>query len=341
MIVNLGPDGRTLMSSFGIGATPLVPLPGVAVRGGVWLKAEYSNPFGSVKDRTAAYLLAWARGEGGPGVSVVESTSGNLGLALAHLGPEVGIPVTLVMDASLPRQRIEEVRRAGASVRVVEVSRNGLTFRESRIAVARELGRQSGWLWLNQYGNEAGLRAHQQTTGPEIWDDLDGVVDVVVASVGTGGTLCGIGAALRDRPRCPLIVGVEPVGSTISGGVGGEYLPAGSGMRGTPEIVDGHRDLVDLFAKVPDQLAAAWTLHLLRRYGLEVGLTTGAALAVARMLAEQRDAQVAVIAPDHGRSFRKAIRTLAEGAPALGDTSQIQIGPFGRAGTGPAEVQSR
>src|SRR5437899_6402285 len=104
--MNLASDGRTLMEMHGIGGTALVPLPDITERGRVWLKAEYTNPFGSVKDRAAAYLLAWARDEGGPHVSVVESTSGNLGLALAYLGPKVGIPVTLVMDRSLPVERI-------------------------------------------------------------------------------------------------------------------------------------------------------------------------------------------------------------------------------------------
>jgi cysteine synthase A len=322
-------DGRILMNRFGIGGTPLVPIHGLAPRGQVWLKAEYANPYGGVKDRTAAYLLAWAAAKIGPDVTVVESTSGNLGLALAHLGDSVDIPVTLVMDASLPAQRIEEVRRAGASVRVVDSPRPGMTFRESRIATARELGDQPGWVWLNQYANDAGVHAHEETTGPEIWNDLPGQVDVVVASVGTGGTICGIAAALEKATPRPVMVGVEPVGSTISGGLDGEYLPAGSGMRGCPEIINRYRGLVDLFAKVPDQLAAASALDLLRRFGIEVGQTTGAATAVAAMLAAEYDARVVVIAPDHGHAFRTAMRSLASALPTPDDAAQIQINPFG------------
>jgi cysteine synthase len=332
-------DGRMMMKRFGIGDTPLIPMHGLTLRGQVWLKAEYANPYGGVKDRTAAYLLAWAAAETGPDVKVVESTSGNLGLALAHLGGSVGIPVTLVMDASLPAQRIEEVRRTGASVRVVDSPRSGMTFRESRIAAARELGDLPGWVWLNQYGNDAGMQAHEETTGPEIWEHLHGGVDLVVASVGTGGTICGIGAALAAATPRPLIVGVEPVGSTISGGVDGEYLPAGSGMRGCPEIIDRYRGLVDLFAKVPDRLSAAWALELLQRFGLEVGQTTGAATAVAATLATQRDARVVVIAPDHGRAFRSAMRFLAPAPPTPEDAAQIQINPF-RADAVPAPVPS-
>jgi cysteine synthase A len=329
-MMNVALAGRTVMDMVGIGGTALLPLPGIATRGRVWLKAEYTNPFGSVKDRTAAYLLAWAREEGGPDVSVVDSTSGNLGVALAHLGPRFGVHVTLVMDGSLPIERIEGVRRAGASVRVVHECHDGLTFRESRIAVARELGRQPGWLWLNQYGNEAGVRAHEETTGPEVWADLNGEVDVVVASVGSGGTLCGIGAALRGRSRSLLIVGVEPVGSTISGGADGEYLPSGSGMRGMPETVARHRSLIDFFAKTPDRVAAAWAVHLMQRYGLEVGLTTGAAVAVAVMLAEEWNAQIALIAPDRGHSFRPAIDRLAQNVSTSGSASLIDMRRFGR-----------
>lgn len=317
------------MDLCGIGNTPVVPLADITKVGRVWLKAEYANPFGSVKDRTAAYLLAWARTAGGPDVSIVESTSGNLGLALAHLGPRIGIPATLVMDASVPIERIDDVRRAGATVHVVTEPRAGLTFRESRIAVARELGDRSGWLWLNQYGNEAGMRAHEDTTAREIWTDLQGNVDAVVASVGTGGTLCGIAAALRDQSPRPLIVGVEPFGSTISGGVEGDYLPAGSGMRGAPKIVALHGNDIDFFARVPDQLAAAWTWHLASRYGLEVGLTTGAALVAGVILAEEREAKVIVIAPDHGHPFRSAIAAMARNCPARGDTSPVEWRRFG------------
>jgi cysteine synthase len=318
-----------LLTRFGIGHTPLVLLPDVAPAGQIWLKAEYCNPFGSVKDRTAAYLLDWAHQLAGGQVHVVESTSGNLGLALAQIGAQLGMRVTLVMDASLPKERVAEVRRTGAEVRVVSQCLAGATFRESRIALARELGSQPGWLWLDQYGNAAGMQAHQETTGPEIWDELDGAVDVIVASAGTGGTICGIGAAMRDRTGRPLIVGVEPVGSTISGGSVGDYLPAGSGMRGAPDIIDQHRELVDYFAKVPDCVAAAWALLLHDRFGLDVGQTTGAAVAVAVVLAGRCGCRAAVIAPDHGQAFLPSMRGLAASRSAEMDADQIELTPFG------------
>ena len=203
-------DGRALVTQLGIGDTPLVPLEKVSTRGAVWLKAEYANPFGSAKDRTAAYLLASARATVGANVSVVESTSGNLGIALARIGHRIGVPVTLVMDGSLPQERIADVRHAGGAVRVVHEPRAGLTMRETRIAVALELGDREGCLWVNQYANESCVQAHRETTGPEMPASLRGDIDIVVASVGTGGTLCGISAAFRDLGHRALFVGVEP-----------------------------------------------------------------------------------------------------------------------------------
>lgn len=320
-------DGRALVTQLGIGDTPLVPLKKVTTRGAVWLKAEYANPFGSAKDRTAAYLLASARATVGANVSVVESTSGNLGIALARIGHRIRVPVTLVMDGSLPPERIADVRHAGGAVRVVHEPRAGLTMRETRIAVALELGVREGWLWVNQYANDSCVQAHRETTGPEMVASLRGDIDIVVASVGTGGTLCGISAAFRDLGQPALFVGVEPVGSTISGGTEGDYLPAGSGMRGMPEIVRRHSALIDLFAKVPDRIAAAWVRTLRNCYGLAVGLTTGAATAVACMLADEHDVRVVAVAPDAGTSFRTAVEHLCRAHPA-GGGQEIDIRPF-------------
>lgn len=316
--------GAAVAERFNIGRTPLLPLTGFSARGEVWLKAEYANPFGSVKDRTACYLLASAWREAGDKVHVVESTSGNLGIALAHLAGGLGVPLTLVMDTSLPARRMWEVRDAGATVDVVTCPKSGMTMRETRIAHACELGSRPGRMWLNQYSNEAGLLAHAETTGPEIWDDLDGRLDVVVASVGTGGTLCGIAAALRDRSPSPAAVGVEPTGSTISGGQHGDFLPAGSGMRGPSELVGRRRALIDYFTKVPDRVAATWATILSDRFGLRVGQTTGAAVAVARGLAERYGVRAVAIAADRGDAFRPAMRRLASSSGHSPDPIRIE-----------------
>jgi cysteine synthase len=322
------PSGAAVMDRVGIGHTPLLPLPGITRRGQVWLKAEYDNPFGSVKDRTAAFLLAWACHEADCDVHVVESTSGNLGVALARLGHRLGVPVTLVMDATLPAARVAEVRALGADVRLVDDCAPGMTFREARIAAARELGDRPGWLWLNQYANDAGMRAHIETTGPEIRQELPDGVDAVVASVGTGGTLCGIGASMRAHGPAPAVVGVEPLGSTISGGADADYLPAGAGMRGPSQLTAAHGELIDYFAKVPDCVAATWALSVRERFGVEVGQTTGGAVAVAAMLAHRYGLRVVAVAPDHGHAFRQPMRRLAACDPRETGTDRIRLGPF-------------
>jgi cysteine synthase len=322
-------NGQTMLKRFQIGDTPLISLPGLVRRGQVSLKAEYANPFGSVKDRTAAYLLAWARRTYGPEVRVVESTSGNLGFALAHIGKQFGIRPILIMDSSLPEARISDLRGTGADVVVVQEPRPGMTLRETRIAVAAEIGQRAGHVWLNQYGNSAGAQAHRESTGPEIWSGCRGAVDAIVASVGTGGTICGIGAALREVTNSPLIVGVEPSGSTISGGEEGEYLTAGSGMRGAPDLVLEFRYLIDHFAQVPDTIAARWALMIRDQFNIEVGQTTGAAVAVAALLAEREGYHVVALAPDRGSAFAPAIRRLAATPATVSDKELIQLRPFG------------
>jgi cysteine synthase len=270
-------------------------------------------------------------------VRIVESTSGNLGLALARLGRTLGLQVTLVMDESLPEARVRDARDAGAEVELVCDRRPGLTLRDSRIALAAEIGSREGHVWLNQYSNLAGMRAHQDGTGPEIWQGVATALDAVVASVGTGGTICGISAARAANSRTPLIVGVEPLGSTIFGGSDGDYLPAGSGMRGVPGIINECRAFIDICAQVPDGVAAHFSVMLRDRFGLKVGLTTGAAVAVGVLLAERDDSHVVVIAPDHGEAFDLAMRQLVTAGP-IADVAQIQLGPMPLAESSQAAV---
>ena len=321
-------NGRQILNRFQIGNTPLVTLPGLVQRSQVSLKAEYVNPFGSVKDRTAAYLLAWAWQTYGKDARIVESTSGNLGFALARIGDHFGIRATLVMDCSVPDDRISDLRRTGADVVVVQEPRPGMTLRDTRIAVASELDQRNGSVWLNQYDNPAGVQAHRESTGPEIWNACHGSVDTIVASVGTGGTICGIGAALREMRNPPLIVGVEPLGSTISGGQEGEYLAAGSGMRGAPGLVTEFGYLIDYFAQVPDAVAARWALMIRDRFNIEVGQTTGAAIAVAALLAERERCNVVALAPDRGSAFSTVIRRLAATSTPDRDEELIKLRPF-------------
>ncbi len=297
-----------------VGNTPMVALSGLTTRGSVSIKAEYMNPFGSVKDRTALYLAEWAVEQGGSDVRMVESTSGNLGYAVARLHRSTTRPL-LVMDASLPIERIRHVEEGGADVQLVSEPREGMDLRQTRIAVAAELGAEDGSVWLNQYGNEAGVAAHRETTGPEIWAETCGKLDAVVASTGSGGTVCGLGAFFQAVPDRPRVIAVEPLGSTIFGGTDGPYLPLGAGMRGPTELVGRHGWVIDLYAQVPDRLAARWVLDLGARYDVLFGLTTGAAAAVGAAYAEEHDARVVVIAPDLHLGFDAELAALAEADP--------------------------
>lgn len=291
--------------------TPLIELDGLTSRGTVSIKAEYMNRLGSIKDRAAHYMLDAAVREHGQDVTVVESTSGNLGCALAYMARERGVRFVALMDVSSPTERIERVKSAGAEMIVVVEPRPGLNLRQTRIAMAEEMSREPGNYWLDQYSNEANVQCHYEITGPEIWSSTGGRVDAVVMSVGSGGTIAGVGKFLETVAAPPLIVGVEPLGSTIFGGEDLPYLTAGAGMRGPSALIDRHRHVIDLAAQVPDETAAVMCREVHRRHGIEVGLTSGAALVIAAQLAEERELHAVAVACDLAREFAPVIESLA------------------------------
>lgn len=293
----VAPLAHGLMTALAIGNTRTIELGGFSPSGQVWLKAEYENPFGSVKDRTAAYLVAWAVVTAGRNVRVVESTSGNLGITLPRVCAEAGLPRPLiVVDVTMPAIKLAAIEREEAEVILVSQSRPGMDLRETRIAVAEELGQRNGYLWVNQYGNEVGVAAHAETTGPELTRALP-ELDTVVASISTGGTACGIAMYLSRHCPAARVVAVEPEGSTIFGGESRPFMTAGAGMHGPSEIVQRHGALLGGFAKVPDELAAIECAFVKDRHGIAVGLTSGAALVCARIVCVN-GVKLIVVAPD-------------------------------------------
>ncbi len=323
------------MNALGVGGTPLLDLSHLVTRGRLLMKAEFRNPFGSAKDRTACYLLAWARGIGGPGVQMVESTSGNLGIALAALGRVLGFQPIVIVDTTVSERQRQRIIDAGARLELVRKPRPGCDMRQTRIALASELGAREGHIWLNQYGNDAGLRAHRETTGPEIWAQSGGLIDTVVAPVSTGGTICGVGQWLKTLRADLQVVGVEPEGSSIFGGhYEPSFLIAGAGMRGPCLLTVAHGSVIDRYAKVADSVSAAYAVHLRQECGLPVGLSTGAALSVAIQLAEEENRSVVVVAPDTSVGFRAEIDAMAGRTPdtralpraALATTADIAWG---------------
>ncbi|MGH9228010.1 MAG: pyridoxal-phosphate dependent enzyme [Acidimicrobiales bacterium] len=313
-------SGREVMHRLGIGDTSLIDLPDFARPSTVQLKAEFENPSGSVKDRTAAYLAAWAQAEGGPHVRIVESTSGNLGISLSYICTLLGMqPPLLIIDSSIPAEKAAAIDHCGAETLVVRKARVGLTLRETRVQIADEVGRQAGYLWVNQYGNNANFLAHTETTGPELTSAPGGIM-MVIAPISTGGTACGIAGHLASHPGS-RVVAVEPLGSTIFGGRDDSFVTAGAGFHGAPAIVQRNGGLLGGYAQVPDEISARECVLLRDQYGLSVGLTTGAALACARAIGSAEAHRVVVIAADGGDHYTAEIAALSS-SPSYPDSQR-------------------
>jgi cysteine synthase A len=187
----------------------------------------------------------------------------------------------------------------------------GLDFRAARIAYVRKQAEEAGWFWPNQYANEAGMLAHEATTGPEIWAATAGRVDIVVVAVGTGGTVCGIGRFLRSVDRDVCVVGVEPVGSTIFGGEAAAYLSSGAGLDGPSPLVQRHGSVIDLYAKVADDVAIAACREFAAKEPFGIGITGAAAALVARQLARRDPAKLVVaIAADSAENYRTIVASV-------------------------------
>jgi len=302
------------MREYGIGNTPIHQVHDFCRQGRLILKLEQFNITGSTKARTAYFLLKHVirLGQITQGMKVVESTSGNLGLALAALGDELGIGVVCLVDPTISESKIKRLRASGAEVRVVELSGQA-DYRSARMAKAEQLGREVGWIWPNQYGNDAGMLAHEQTTGPEIWNALQGEVDFVVASVGTGGTLLGIARALKARKQNIKVVAVEPEGSTIFGGQPHDYLSVGSGLHEPSLLLRRYGHCIDYFCKVEDELAIQTCRKISALEPCTVGITAGAAIAVAAQLAATyRDRTVLAVVPDGSDNYPAILDAVQE-----------------------------
>ena len=281
-----------------IGATPLVELasftPAPRVR--ILAKLEGNNPGGSVKDRPALYMFRAAERAGalGPGKTLLEPTSGNTGIAFAMLGAARGVPVTLTMPACVSEERRAVLAAFGAEVLLTpaEEGTDG-AIRAARAMAAEHADR---YFMPDQYTNPANPLAHYESTGPEIWRQTDGRVDVFVAGMGTSGTLMGTGRFLKERKPGVRIVGVEPrLGHRVQGL---------KNMREAivPPIYDPGR--LDLKLTVEDEVAFETARALARHEGLFVGMSSGAAVAgaveVARTLEE---GTIVVLLPDRGDRY--------------------------------------
>ena len=287
-----------------IGNTPLLALERFVPEGRVLAKLECFNPLSSAKDRAALYMIQDAEEKGllAPGGTIVEPTSGNTGVGLSYIAALKGYRVILTMPETMSQERRSLLSALGAQL----VLTPGAQGMGGAIAKARELLATLPGAWMpDQFNNPANARAHYETTGPEIWRDTEGKMDVLVAGVGTGGTLTGAGRYLKERNPGVKVVAVEPAESPVlSGGQPGPHKIQGIGAGFVPGVLD--RNLVDEVLPVPGQTAMETARALARTEGLLVGISSGAAAAAAAQLAlrpELAGKTIVVVLPDTGERY--------------------------------------
>ncbi len=294
-----------------IGNTPLIRLARIHPPGNLVAKIESMNPGGSVKERIAVTMIddAERRGLLKPGGTIIEPTSGNTGVGLAMIGAVRGYRVICTVPDKVSKEKQDLLRAYG--VEVIETPTEfGPGHPESYYGVADRLAEDiEGAFQPNQYFNMANPQAHYQTTGPEIWDQTDGTIDVFVAGVGTGGTISGAGRFLKEKKPSVEIVGADPEGSIYTKGPDGDlhqYFVEGVGEDFYPETVD--LDLIDRFIEVTDAESFRMTRRLAREEGILVGGSCGMAAEAALQVAdEDHDKLVVVILPDSGRGYLSKI----------------------------------
>jgi cysteine synthase A len=288
-----------------VGRTPMVQLSRIAPEGAeVFAKLEMFNPGGSVKDRIGVAMIEAAEAEGRiePGrTTIVEATSGNTGIALAFVCAARGYDLVLTLPQGMSREREGLLRLYGATVQVTE-SLGGMN---EAVAAAQALARD-GDAWLpDQFSNPANPEAHRRSTGPEIWETLDGRVDYLVAGVGTGGTITGAGSFLKERNPRPKVIAVEPASSAVlSGRHPGPHKIQGIGAGFIPPVLD--RALLDEVMTVDDEDAIETARLVARREGVLAGISCGAAVWAALEVAarsEARGARIVVVLPDSGERY--------------------------------------
>lgn len=291
-----------------IGGTPLLELNRFAAEKGlarpIIAKLEYFNPGGSAKDRIALAMIKQAEADGRlkPGATIIEPTSGNTGVGLALVAAVRGYRLILTMPETMSIERRQLVSAYGAKV-VLTPAAEGMT---GAIKEAERL-RDSidGALILQQFENKANPAAHFATTGPEIWDDTEGHVDVFVAGAGTGGTISGVGRYLKSKNPAVRIVAVEPASSPVlSGGKAGPHAIQGIGAGFVPAVYDS--SVVDEVMTVSNDDAMSTTRLLARSEGLLTGISSGAAAWAAAELArreELRDKTIVTLLPDTGERY--------------------------------------
>lgn len=291
-----------------IGRTPLLEVKNLEkelnLQARVLVKLEYFNPAGSVKDRAALQMITEAEENGTlkPGSAIIEPTSGNTGIGLASIAASRGYRAIFVMPETMSIERRKLLKEYGAEIVLTE----GAKGMKGAIEKAKELEQEiENAVILGQFVNTANPRAHEKTTGPEIWEDTQGQVDLFVAGVGTGGTITGTGAYLKSVNPSIEIVAVEPASSAVlSGENPGPHGLQGIGAGFVPDVLN--TSVYDRISKVKEQEAYKASRLLAEKEGVLVGISSGAALSVALLEAgkeENRGKTIVALLPDTGERY--------------------------------------
>ena len=291
-----------------VGGTPLLELTHIEkelnLKAKLFAKVEYFNPAGSVKDRIGLSMIndAEAKGVLKEGTVIIEPTSGNTGIGLASIGTMKGYRVILTMPESMSIERRKLLKAYGAELVLTEASKG----MKGAIAKAEELNKEiPNSIILGQFVNPANPKVHYETTGPEIFKDLEGKVDAFVAGVGTGGTITGVGKYLKENNKDVKVVAVEPAASPVlSEGKAGPHMIQGIGAGFVPDTLD--TSIYDEVIKIENDDAFTYGRLIGKKEGILVGISSGAALYAAIQVASRdkfKDKNVVVLLPDSGDRY--------------------------------------
>lgn len=289
-----------------IGQTPLVEMQriGKGLPGKLFLKLEFFNPLGSVKDRIGNAMIAEAERSGKlkPGMHIIEPTSGNTGISLAFIAAAKGYSLTLTMPETMSEERRTLLLLLGAKV----VLTPGSLGIKGAYAKALELSEKTPNSWMpSQFDNPNNPLVHKETTALEIWNDLDGNVDMVISGVGTGGTITGVGQVLKAKKPSVKMIAVEPTESAVlSGGQPGPHKIQGIGPGFVPAVLD--RGVIDGIETVSSSDALKMAREVIKTEGIPVGISSGAAIAVGVRQAareENRGKNIVVIVPSYAERY--------------------------------------
>ena len=269
-----------------IGNTPLVRISNINKGGGnIIAKIEKNNPGGSAKDRVAKNMIEDAEEKGNlkPGGVIIEPTSGNTGIGLCAVASAKGYKAIIVMPDSMSQERINLIKAFGAEI-VLTPGKEGMA---GAVSKAEELAKEIEGAWIaGQFVNRANAVAHINTTGPEIWEDTEGNVDILVASIGTGGTVTGTGEFLKGKNPEIKVIGVEPASSPLlTEGKAGPHKIQGIGANFIPDVLN--REILDEVLTITNEEAYEMTDRLAKEEGLLCGISSGATLAAACKVAER------------------------------------------------------